>query len=151
MLNLLIAIMSDLTQRKLRGAALVARYERARLIVDLEPHITTSTSTLASGAHNMVLDRVAMLIRRTNRWVKRLLEFGIEEDPRPKWLHVLTNEARADDNDEGLGHSEIEIEREIATMRRTLSCLQNEVERISSRLCTDKHKQGSAFQLAQTH
>jgi len=126
LLNLLIAIMGESTQRNILRAAMVARYERARLIVDLEPRknvtgrLDRDMISLSGGARR---------VKGAFAWLKeQLLEFGTSvEDPRPMWLHVLApSEAKTENNEKDRGHA---MEKEMAAMRKAIAALQAELER----------------------
>jgi len=129
LLNLLVAIMSDSTQRNIRGAALVARYQRARLIVEIEPRKSVSLSNLeaaakATGSKLMSLPLARFVVRFLAvlaSAVKHVLEFGTtDENPRPVWLHVLApSEGGAEEES-----TEQDVQKELAGIRRVLSALQ---------------------------
>ena len=83
LLNLLIAIITASHHRIGVSAAMVAQYQRARLIVDLEP------KEERPGTREAWLKDLARLFMPG--WVRWLLygELASYIQPRPRWLHVL--------------------------------------------------------------
>jgi len=131
LLNLLVAIMSDSTQRNIRGADLVARYQRARLIVEIEPReasndIGWDEFKEVSSSPRRISEHVAWLVTSAAAALKQLLEIGAAElqNPRPRWLHVL---APAEGNEE---ETEYDLEKELVTIRRALQSLQERCDGI---------------------
>jgi len=121
LLNLIIAIMSDSTQRNIRGAAMVARYQRARLIVDLEPRSNMSAAKALQEARHGYFGVATA-------WLSGLLAFGISEDPRPRWLHVLMP-PDGQEEDEGF-----DLETQLTAMRRAVSSLHTELQQMRNDL-----------------
>lgn len=126
LLNLLIAIMGDSTHRNIRGADLVARYQRAQLIVEIEPSPTRAHSAKANEFHSSrtstrrITDRVSAAASA----VKHLLLLGTTDtvDPHPKWLHVL---APAEGKQK---HIELDMEKELNSIHQALHELQKHVD-----------------------
>ena len=126
MLNLLIAIMSSSHARIGTSAALVARYQRAKLIVKLEPP-PSSWKVDASAA------KAAPTARSARAWLRQLLRHLLQGDPDdhpcPRWLHVLRPSAdQSDDADLNDTTERSVVERQIAHVHRTLSRQHRELE-----------------------
>jgi len=136
LLNLLIAIMSDSTHRNIRGAAMVAQYQRARLIVDLEPRKLTAIPKRPSVRKGPNTSRFERLFSLSANFGNYFLKQGVSSEyPRPKWLHVL---APPDGKDEEVS---THTEQELAAIRRTLSVLQAEIAQSRSELPAAVEKQ----------
>lgn len=94
LLNVLIAIMTSAHDRIHVNARMVARYQRARLILELETRPTAAEKaawrrnqpyrTSYFRAWSTPLANALMLV------VRRLVLGPHEQPPRPRWLHMLT-------------------------------------------------------------
>jgi len=113
LLNLLIAIMTDSHNRMGTSAKLVARYQRAKLVLNLEP--TPSADASGSRWYHGTLRRCSAALFRGQP----------AENPRPRWLHVLTppeHDMHTLDSSDGSN-----VEKQLAALTRAFTAYQETV------------------------
>ena len=117
--------MSDSTARNIQGAKFVARFQRASLIVDLEPRVKSNDN--AHPTHSASAAAIAKAyLRGTVRRMSQLVMQQELPDPRPVWLHVLAPQEGGGDLD---GDGRISAtERFLLKMQVTLTALQQVCE-----------------------